>query len=132
MKRLFLIAVLCLAMIIPPISAAAYPPDSEYNVSDMASANITAETQMGNFTIIPATDGGEAVMIDGSKKTGSVTKIKYTRRLKTGSTGSYTNRAVRFSTEGPAVLYLDCCSANNTNSRTGKIIDSNNNVIESR
>ncbi len=133
MKRLFLITVLCLAMIIPPISAAAYPPDSEYNVSDMASANITAETPMGDFTIIPATDGGkEVVKIDGSKKTGSVTKIKYTKRLKTGATGSYTNRAVRFSTEGPAVLYLDCGSANKTDSRTGKIIDSNNNVIESQ
>lgn len=133
MKRLFLIAILCIALIVPALPAAAYPPDSEYNVSDMASANITAETPMGGFTIIPATDGGkEVVKIDGSKKTGSVTKIKYTKRLKTGATGSYTNRAVRFSTEGPAVLYLDCGSANSKNSRTGKIIDSNNNVIESK
>ena len=132
MKRLFLISILCMALIVPSLPAAAYPPDSEYNVSDMASANITAETPMGGFTIIPATDGGEAVMIDGSNKTGSVTKIKYTKRLKTGATGSYTNRAVRFSTEGPAVLYLDCGSANSKNSRTGKIIDSNNNVIESQ
>lgn len=133
MKRLLLIAVICAALILPAVPVSAYPEDSIYNISDMTAGNITTETKIGDFTIIPATDGGsEIVKVDGSKKTGSVTKIKYTKRLKTGATGSYTNRAIRFSTEGPTVLYLDCGSANSKNSRIGKIIDSENNVIVSK
>lgn len=133
MKRMLFGIFLCVSLIIQPISTVAVPPDSEYNISDMESGNILSETQMGDFTIIPATDGNsEVVKIDNSKKTGSVTKLHYTKRLKTGASGSYTNRAIRFSVTGPAVLYIDCCSANKTDSRTGKIIDSGNNVIESK
>ena len=132
MKRLIFIALMCAALILPVIPASAYPEDSIYNISDMTGGNITAETKIGSFTVIPATDGGEVVKVDNSKKTSSATGLKYTKRLKTGATGNYSNRAVRFSTEGPTVLYLDCGSANSKNSRIGKIIDSNNNVIVSK
>lgn len=113
----------------------AYPPDSAYNISDLANSNITTETKIGDFTIIPATDADAAskpIAIDGSKKTGSTTQIKYTKRLKTGANGSYSNRAIRFTTEGPSMLYVDCASANSADSRTGKIIDSQNNTIDSK
>ena len=117
------------------LSSFAYPPDSSYNISDLSNSNITSETKIGDFTIIPATDTDAAskpLVVDGSKKTGSVTQIKYTKRLKTGANGNYSNRAIRFTTEGPSILYIDCASANSVDSRIGKIIDSQNNTIESK
>lgn len=126
--------VFLITLIMLCVSVFALPDDSVYNISDMANANITEETQVGDFTIIPATDSDSAskpLVVDGSKKTGPTTQIKYTKRLKTGANGSYTNRAIRFDTTDATVLYVDCASANSKESRIGKVVDSENNTIVS-
>ncbi len=130
------VSALAAAMIITAaLGVWALPEDSVFNISDMATGNVTEEAQYGAFTIIPATDADGAskpLVVDGSKKTGATTGIKYTKRLKTGADGDYSNRAIRFTTEAETVLYIDCSSANSSDSRTGKIIDSQNNVIEAK
>lgn len=73
------VSALAAAMIITAaLGVWALPEDSVFNISDMATGNITEEAQYGAFTIIPATDADGAskpLVVDGSKKTGATTGI---------------------------------------------------------
>ncbi|HIV85220.1 MAG TPA: right-handed parallel beta-helix repeat-containing protein [Candidatus Monoglobus merdigallinarum] len=106
-----------------------YPPDSVMNVSDLPVGDIVSDTEFGNFTIISATDGLTAVTVDSNSKQSPVTGIKYSKRLKLAGTGSTLNRAVKFTAAGPATLFIEGCSANKNETRTGVVVNAEGETI---
>lgn len=131
-KQMLLFVLSTVAVLFFCMSAvSALPPDSVYNISDMSTGTISQDTQIGDFSIIAATDGNTAIAVDGNKKTSTTTGIKYTKRLKLNGTGNQTNRAIKFTASEPATFMIEAASANSSAVRTGVLVNSAGETVAS-
>lgn len=131
LKKFFVLPVTITILFYAAICAYAIPADSVYNISGMETGDITTDTQIGDFTIIAASDGLTPVTVDSSSKQSTATGIKYTKRLKLTGTGSRTNRAIKFTASEPATFMIEAASANSSEVRTGVLVNSSGEVVAS-
>lgn len=98
-------------------------------LSFSANETFESETNVGNFTIMPAASG-TAVSVDTSKKTANGNEA--THRLKLGGTGSTTNRAIKLTTAvDDTTLYIWALSSSSSTDRSLTVSDADGNKIGS-
>ena len=111
MKKIFTL------MALAAVAFTAYCQEKEWNISNFEAGDFTTETTIDGLTIY-ATDNGK-VSIDANNKT--VDEVKYTKRLKTGGAGSYSDgvysRVISFDVPSNGTITMIATSSNGNDTR---------------
>lgn len=89
--------------------------DFELNISSLDVKTYTENIEKDGFTVLAGNGTDASVTVDANKKT--VNNVEYTKRLKTGGSGTPTQRSIKFTTQAGTVVSIIACSANSGESR---------------